>query len=63
MMSVEFKGGFTLMQETLDKHLADLGVVRDAIDDSIGELEEMKDTCSKAYEDLFSAREALSELI
>ena len=36
---------------------------RDRLDAAISEMEELKDSCERAYEDMQNARDALSELV
>jgi hypothetical protein len=50
-----------------DKKLAErqaaIGKERDKLDDVISELEGLRESCERAYDDLQSARDALSELV
>jgi len=40
-----------------------VGVERDRIDDIISNAEQLRDNCQTAYDDLWHARDALSELV
>ena len=51
------------MIKKLDKHLTAVGRERDKLTDTINELEGLKDSCDRAYEDIQHARDALSEMV
>ena len=51
----------TIMQ-TIEKRKVAIGKERDKLRDFISELEELEETCSRAYDDLQNAVHALSEL-
>lgn len=47
----------------LDKHMKAVAAERDRIDETIGEFNQLRDDCKKAYDSLQDARDALSELV
>jgi hypothetical protein len=47
----------------ISKQIEAVGKERDKIDDLIGELEHLRDNCLSAYDALWNARDALSELV
>lgn len=47
----------------IEKRMVAIGKERDKIDDLIGELDSLRENCRTAYDDLQSARDALSELV
>lgn len=49
------------MIKQLEKHRDKIGKDRDALRDFLDEVESLKETCDRAYEDLQCAIEALSE--
>lgn len=50
------------MIKQIEKRRDAVGKERDRLDDLIGELEGLRDSCDRAWADLQSARDALSEL-
>lgn len=50
------------MIKQIEKRRDAVGKERDRLDDLIGELEGLRDSCDRAWDDLQSARDALSEL-
>jgi hypothetical protein len=55
---MEFEGIIAEIEKRRDA----VGKERDRLDDLIGELEGLRDSCDRAYCDLQNARDALSEL-
>ena len=51
-----------IMKE-IDKHMAAVAKERDELDNFISKLEELKENCTNAWEDLQCARDSLSELV
>lgn len=49
-------------QKMIDKHIAGIAKQRDALDDTINQLTDLKECCDRAHENLECARDALSEL-
>lgn len=49
--------------EVLKKRQAEVGKVRDKIRDDLDEMEMLKDSCERAYDDMQRAIDALSELV
>ena len=47
----------------IDRHMKQLAKDRDYLDKTISELEGLKDCCDRAYDALWDARDALSELV
>ena len=52
----------TTMIKEIEKRRDAVGKERDRLDELIGELEGLRDSCDRAWCDLQSARDALSEL-
>lgn len=50
------------MIKKIESRRDDIGKERDKLDDMIAELEALRDCCERAWDDLQSARDALSEL-
>lgn len=49
-------------KKTLEKRMKEVGSVRDQIREDISEMEDLRDCCERAYEDIQRAIDALSEL-
>jgi len=47
----------------IDAQMKAVGKERDKIDELIGELTDLRDNCDTAYQALWDARDALSELV
>lgn len=64
-MTVKVKPTVTINNavKQIEKRMVAVGKERDKLDDLIGELEHLKETCREAYDDLQRARDALSELV
>lgn len=54
--------GVVVIRRRLNMRLKQVGMVRDKLRDDISKFEDLKDTCDRAYENLQSAIQALSEL-
>jgi len=53
----------TAMIRQIEKRRVAVGKERDKLDELIGELTQLRDNCQTAYDDLWHARDALSELV
>ena len=51
------------IQAMIEKHMKAVGQRRDKLDEAIGELEDLRNVCQNAYDALWDARDALSELV
>ena len=51
------------MIKEIEKRRDAIGKERDKLDNLIMELEGLRDSCDRAYDDLYAARDALSELV
>jgi enoyl reductase-like protein len=49
--------------KTIDKRCKEMAALRDKLDNDISEMETMKESCDRAWDDLQNARDALSELV
>jgi len=49
--------------KNIDKHMAKVASDRDKLDEFIDELEQLKEDCTEAYDNLTDARDALSRLV
>lgn len=47
----------------IDKHMKGVAEQRDKLDDAISDMEELREHCIEAYDDLQRARDALSRLV
>ena len=55
--------GIPGMIEKISGHMKAVAKERDSLDDTIGELGQLRDGCQTAWDDLQHARDALSELV
>lgn len=51
------------MLKRIDKHMASVAKERDKLDETISELESLKEDCDNAWNCLQDARDALSEMV
>ena len=51
------------IQAMIEKHMKAVGQRRDKLDSAIMELEGLRESCQTAYDALWDARDALSELV
>jgi hypothetical protein len=54
---------FADVQKNITVRMETVAAERDKLDVMIDELTGLKDSCQRAYDDLWSARDALSELV
>ena len=57
------KREINVWKRKIEKHMATVAKERDAIDSLINDLTSLKDSCDRAYDALWCARDALSELV
>ena len=50
-------------EKHVEKRMLDIAKTRDKLDDTISEMEELRDNCNEAYDHLQDARDALSRLV
>jgi hypothetical protein len=55
--------GIPGMIKKISKHMEGIAEERDLLDETISELVQLQDNCSTAYDNLWHARDALSELV
>jgi len=50
-------------KKKIEKHMVAVAKQRDSIDETISELEELREVCRRSYDHMIDARDALSELV
>lgn len=54
---------FKQMEKKVQKHMDAVAKQRDALDDAISEMEQLREDCREAYSNLQDARDALSRIV